>query len=636
MNIKVQCCGLVILFVIAYLYRHKQKLHIHTKKVFLGIFCITAISLTMDILSLVAIQYMNVLPVVIVHLVCKIYNITLLLVGMSGFIYVCADAYTDKIYKKICRICFIIAVAEGIAVLLTPIECITDEAGNGLYTYGICLILTYIFGLVSVLATFVVLIRKKSRINPNRFKAVVFWFSIWLGVSLIQIVFKELLLVGFATAIGVLILYVKLENPEAYLDRQTGMFNNNALFEYWKELYGKGNNFSAICLAFDDLSNLDVYQEEADIIRLEIASCLSEIDNSIAFRKSDDEIILIFSDTVDTDEIIHKIKKRCETGWGQNQLILHIGWISIENALIIHDGGELDQILRYVRLNEGTLLGGYNIKITEKTLEQLHRKKDIEQLILNGMENDRVTVFYQPIYSAKDAEFTCAEALIRIYDDSGKLIPPGEFIEIAEKNGMIMRLGKIVFEKVCQMISEKRPDQYGIRYIEVNLSTIQCSYDKLASEFIEIMEKYNVLPQYINFEITESASLNTKRTLLKNMKQLIDYGVSFSLDDFGTGQSNLNYIMDMPVEIVKFDMQMSQAYFKNEKSRFIMEAAIAMIHGMGLEIVTEGIEEKTQLNTMEQLGVHYIQGYYFSKPLSEQDFLSFLQCHQKINNSVWK
>ena len=105
------------------------------------------------------------------------------------------------------------------------------------------------------------------------------------------------------------------------------------------------------------------------------------------------------------------------------------------------------------------------------------------------------------------------------------------------------------------------------------------------------------------------------------MKQLIDYGVSFSLDDFGTGQSNLNYIMDMPVEIVKFDMQMSQAYFKSEKSRFIMEAAIAMVHGMGLEIVTEGIEEKIQLDTMEQLGVHYIQGYYFSKPLPAEEYL---------------
>ena len=511
-------------------------------------------------------------------------------------------------------------------VLLTPIECITDEAGNGLYTYGPCLIFTYIFGIISVLSTFFVLLRKKSRINPSRFKAVILWFSIWLGASLVQIVFKELLLVGFASAIGVLILYVKLENPEAYIDRQTGFFNNNALFEYWKELHGKGSSFTAICITFEDLSNLDVYQEESDIIHLEIVSYLSGINNSIAFRKSDDEIVLIFSEKIDSDEKIHIMKKRCNEGWGKNQLILHTGWTSIDDGVIIHDGNELAQVIRYARINEGALLGGYDVKITEDTLEQLRRKKVVEQLILDGMENDRITVFYQPIYSTKEEKFTCAEALVRIYDDNGHLVPPGEFIEIAENNGMIMRLGKIVFEKVCQMISEKDPHRYGLRYIEVNLSAIQCSYDKLADEFIEIMKKYNVPPEYINFEITESASLNAKRTLLKNMKQLIDYGVSFSLDDFGTGQSNLNYIMDMPVEIVKFDMQMSQAYFKSEKSRFIMEAAIAMVHGMGLEIVTEGIEEKIQLDTMEQLGVHYIQGYYFSKPLPEQDFLNFLQC----------
>lgn len=626
MNIKMQCCGLAILFVIACLYNRKQKLHIHTKKVFFGIFSITAISLTMDILSLVAIQFMNALPIVTVHLICKIYNITLLLVGTSGFIYVCADAYIDRIYNKICHVCLAVVIVEGLVVLLTPIECITDEAGNGLYTYGPCLIFTYIFGIISVLSTFFVLLRKKSRINPSRFKAVILWFSIWLGASLVQIVFKELLLVGFASAIGVLILYVKLENPEAYIDRQTGFFNNNALFEYWKELHGKGSSFTAICITFEDLSNLDVYQEESDIIHLEIVSYLSGINNSIAFRKSDDEIVLIFSEKIDSDEKIHIMKKRCNEGWGKNQLILHTGWTSIDDGVIIHDGNELAQVIRYARINEGALLGGYDVKITEDTLEQLRRKKVVEQLILDGMENDRITVFYQPIYSTKEEKFTCAEALVRIYDDNGHLVPPGEFIEIAENNGMIMRLGKIVFEKVCQMISEKDPHRYGLRYIEVNLSAIQCSYDKLADEFIEIMKKYNVPPEYINFEITESASLNAKRTLLKNMKQLIDYGVSFSLDDFGTGQSNLNYIMDMPVEIVKFDMQMSQAYFKSEKSRFIMEAAIAMVHGMGLEIVTEGIEEKIQLDTMEQLGVHYIQGYYFSKPLPEQDFLNFLQC----------
>ncbi len=143
------------------------------------------------------------------------------------------------------------------------------------------------------------------------------------------------------------------------------------------------------------------------------------------------------------------------------------------------------------------------------------------------------------------------------------------------------------------------------------------------------MEKYGVDPDFINLEITESASMSAKKTLLNNMKNLIKYGISFSLDDFGTGQSNLNYIVDMPVDIVKFDRDMINAYFENGKAKYVMDAAMHMVHGMDLEIVSEGIETKEQYQTMEELGISYIQGYYFSKPLSERQFLEFIAASYK-------
>ena len=104
----------------------------------------------------------------------------------------------------------------------------------------------------------------------------------------------------------------------------------------------------------------------------------------------------------------------------------------------------------------------------------------------------------------------------------------------------------------------------------------------------------------------------------------MDFGVNFSLDDFGTGQSNLNYIIDMPVEIVKFDREMTNAYFANSKAKYIMDAAMNMIHGMNLDIVIEGVETEEQLHTMEELRVNYIQGFFFSKPLPVMEFTRFI------------
>lgn len=210
-------------------------------------------------------------------------------------------------------------------------------------------------------------------------------------------------------------------------------------------------------------------------------------------------------------------------------------------------------------------------------------------------------------------------------DTEGKLVPPAAFISVAERNGKILQLGEIVFDKVCRFFTEQHLEQYGLHYIEVNLSVVQCSYKQLADDYISIMEKYRINPGYINLEITESASMSAKKTLLGNMQRLMEYGVHFSLDDFGTGQSNLNYIVDMPVDIVKFDREMSQAFFRDEKAQYVMNAAMQMIHGMQLKIVSEGIEEEEQYRKMAQLGIDYIQGYYFSKPLPETEFVDFMK-----------
>jgi EAL domain-containing protein (putative c-di-GMP-specific phosphodiesterase class I) len=193
-----------------------------------------------------------------------------------------------------------------------------------------------------------------------------------------------------------------------------------------------------------------------------------------------------------------------------------------------------------------------------------------------------------------------------------------------EADGRIIELGRIVFEDVCKFISENNMDELKLRYIEVNLSAVQCMQEDLASSYIEIMKKYKIDPKYINLEITETAQ-STKSILLKNMALLKEYGVSFSLDDFGTGNSNLNYVIEMPVEIVKFDKGMVNSYFENKIASFVMNSAINMVKGLGYKIVFEGIQEETQIELLKKLDVDYIQGFFYSKPITQADFINFIR-----------
>ena len=167
---------------------------------------------------------------------------------------------------------------------------------------------------------------------------------------------------------------------------------------------------------------------------------------------------------------------------------------------------------------------------------------------------------------------------------------------------MILRLGEIVFEKVCQFIRRYPLEQYGLHYIEVNLSVVQCSYEDLAQDYIRIMKKYEVSPNKINLEITESASTNAKKTLLGNMEELMEYGVKFSLDDFGTGYASLAVLKDIPTDIVKLDHTMIKSVVGTEKERKLIEFYHLLLQHVGIIVCAEGVENTTIMGDREQGG----------------------------------
>lgn len=625
MNIKMQCCGLILLAVIFFFYTRQKKINLNTEKAFMRIFFVITLGLTLDILSLIALYYKDNLPVVLVDIICKAYISTLVLTALNGVLYVLSDIYSQS--QAYQRRVYIYSAIAGMGILLIFLLPIYKNCDNpeDTYTYGPATVVTYLFCLTffGIMAYFI--FRRKSRMNPKRWEAVLAWIVLWLGAAVIQLCFRNILLVGYSGAISIMIIYLKLENPETNLDRQSGLFNLNALLQYMKQQFSKGEDFALLIISFP-ATLIHSNPEEEEAIRMEILHYIGELPDTIAFRGAEEEILLVFQNQQQAEAMEVRLDDRFEEGWGKNKsIIIHPDWMLIPSVKDVHQAEDILPYLQYAKQNSMDFAESGRVLLDQDMTNRMYEERLIEQLLADAIKNDWIEVYYQPIYSVKERQFVSAEALIRIIDEDGTIIPPETFIEIAEKNGMILKLGEMVFKKVCQFISQNHPERLGIHYIEINLSVVQCSYEHLADSFIEIMEWYHIDPGMINLEITESGSVGTTKTLLENMNKLIEYGVKFSLDDFGTGHSNLNYIVDMPVDIVKFDRSMIVSYFDNGKAKYVMDAAMHMIHGMELQIVSEGIETKEQLDTMEELGISYIQGYYFSKPVSSDAFLSFLE-----------
>ena len=613
MNIQVQLCGLSILILMIVFYKSHKNLQLYKETVFFIVLCIITTSLAGDILSLVAIYYRHLLPISFVNFVCKTYVITLTWGVWSALIYILSDISTIKTHKKIVRLSSVLVVLQSAVVYGLPIY--IYENGSRVYTYGPAITIVYVFVGIYIFTTFAVNFIFRRRLNPRRIFATSVWMLIWLVAASIQFFNNELLLVGFASALGMLILFVIMENPEGNMERQLGCFNSYALTEYLNQLYEDKSNFGILTIYFE---NTQFFEEHSinEIIKNIIPLC----DKTAYIFKNVNRDLVIISDSIDP------LEKTYAEITSDDYITKTAGGLLFT---MVPDGSafsgteELFGFINYAELNlrkENT-----PFLVTDAVMVSDFKSSfQIQREIALALEENRVEVFLQPIYSVKEKRFTSAEALIRIRKTNGEFLPPGVFIPVAENSGQILELGNRVFEKVCEFIKNTPYVRQNIKYIEVNLSVVQCEAENLAKKLISTVEKYRIDPRLINLEITETASIRAQKTLLENMKKLIDYGFTFSLDDFGKGQSNLMYAVEMPVSIIKLDYDMSKAFFTNQRAEHVVKAVIDMSHNMGLSVVAEGIETAREADAFTAIGADYMQGYYFSKPLSKQQFLDFV------------
>ena len=629
MNIKVQCCGLVLLIVLAIIYGSQRRLKLTASTVFQACFYVALFCLAMDILSIVVIVHREKLPLLFANFVCKTYLLTLVLLAMLSVVYVATSvSFHLPNYKKYIAAYILFFAVIVVLIYALPVSMHENAEESLAWTDGACIYATYFGVLVFIVINLVQLFKHKAYIYERQRRTVLIWMFMWIAAAVIQLIDNQLLVVGFAGALGITVIFFQFENPELNLDWSTGLFNYVAYTRYGEELYSSDRDFYVIAVMYESTArqNADVSLGSTETQRM--LDAFLEIPDASVFKIMEDEILLFFSEEGSAKAAWENFKKQAEEK--EYEVQERPFFYYVENPRCVFSYKQLLDLLQYVWLQKGDGRADSFQTIESGVFFQMISEHKMIQEILSALEEDRVIVYYQPIYSVEEKRFTSAEALVRIIGREGKLIPPGLFINIAEKYGMIADLGERVFEKVCRFFKESQLENYGMHYIEVNLSVAQCTDERLAEKYIEIMKGAQIEPSRINLEITETASLREKEILISNMEKMIAFGIHFSIDDFGTGESNLNYIVDMPVKIVKFDREMIQSYFVSDKARYVMDATMHMIQGMDLKIVAEGIETEEQYEKMEEIKINYIQGYYFSKPLPEQEFLEFLQQENKV------
>jgi diguanylate cyclase (GGDEF)-like protein len=251
---------------------------------------------------------------------------------------------------------------------------------------------------------------------------------------------------------------------------------------------------------------------------------------------------------------------------------------------------------------------------------KLLEEEEIEKSMYDALKHEEFEVYLQPKYAAREETISGAEALVRWCNHNGTMISPSYFIPVFEKNGFIAELDFYMLRKVCRLLRSWLDQGYSPLPISVNISRIHFANIHLADMIKEIVDNYMVPHSLIELELTESAFLQSKQTLVRTVNNLRKYGFLVSMDDFGAGYSSLNSLKDLPLDVVKLDGELFRISDQVERGLTVIRNTIMMAKDLHMTVVAECIETKEQVEFLCTVGCDIIQGYYYARPMPVEQF----------------
>lgn len=274
--------------------------------------------------------------------------------------------------------------------------------------------------------------------------------------------------------------------------------------------------------------------------------------------------------------------------------------------------------------------GKYFATYDDRLREQLVREQEITDNMETALAAEQFEIYFQPKYRIKDHALSGAEALVRWNHPKWGFQLPGQFIPVFERSGFITTLDQYVWDKVCSILQDWDQKGYPSFPVSVNVSRADIYNVDLTNILIRTVQKYSLSPSRLHLEITESAYTKDPKQLLDTVERLRASGFIIEMDDFGSGYSSLNMLNNMPIDILKLDMNFTQSQIEKPVNQGILHFIMELARWMNLSVVAEGVETKEQLERLSEVNCDYAQGYFFAKPMPCKDFEDLIQKQQML------
>lgn len=393
---------------------------------------------------------------------------------------------------------------------------------------------------------------------------------------------------------------------------------------------------SIACIQFD-ISRFkiinDIYGERmGDQILQFIKDNLAEICNETQYYlnlRSDVFVVLSeFQHESELDELIRQIQTRCKM-FKNIKLTYSIGVYIVNDRKM--DLRQIEDRAAMARKKaKGNMMNNV-LYYQEEFKEMLYIRNFIEESLPSAIDEKQFQMYLQPKYSIVQNHIVGAEALVRWQHPDRGMIYPNEFIPVIEENGYIKKVDYYIWKEACNFL--KRCEQAGIKNcpVSVNVSRLHLTDTVFMDYLAQTIHEAGIPKEQLELEITETIGDEQ----ISNMAELLKHqGYKLLMDDFGSGYSSLNILLETPFDVIKLDKKFMENMMVSEKGRLILEYVVAMADKLGLELLAEGVETEEQVELLRKIGCDNVQGYYYAKPMPVEDFFELLQKDRQSINSL--
>ncbi|MCQ2592389.1 MAG: EAL domain-containing protein [Treponema sp.] len=595
-----------------------------------------------DILSIVCLDHSDKVPIWQQYIINMLYHISFLSIPYSFFYcmyYAIHENQRPKVlFLILTALPFIISV---IFIIYSPVtHFIFYFDSDAVYYRGSIFFVLYVVSGAYILLSIIQSIRYRNTILLTALFSTYFLVFSAIVALVFQFFYPEYMTMNFILSSSVVFVYLSLENPLDYFDTEMQIFNRDGFIVMERQKLEKNAKISAICIKINDFDYLEEAIGKENFLSLvkNISQQIKEyVNKKNIFRLQKDKIAIILNNmATEQKEELKNIQNifNSPIKYGKNSkeitLSVQINQIDCPNDAVT----VLDML--YLLENSFDENSYKKLSLSEKGINQVlpvntilletkHHNELIANFLKEALELDKFEVVYQPIFSIQKQKYVAVEAFLRIKDFRFDSISPDEFIPIAENYGLILQIGDYVLNKSMDFMNQYTLYDFGIETIHINLSNLQCTQQKIYKQFFNIMKQKKLDCKYVCFNVKENTIKNLDKTSKENLEMAVQNHSSLALDNFGYENVNVEKIIEMPFDSVKIDKAMVWKACSDYETKIILENNIQMFKAMKLKVTAVGVETEEQAATMVQLGCDFIQGNYYSMPLTEKNLFTFIK-----------